>query len=176
MSLIVEDGTGLTTSESYCSVAEADSYFSKRANADWDNLEVADKEACLRKATDYMVAAYRLRWKGQRTTATQALDWPRAGVVTDDQFFNGYYNIFQVDYHTIPKEVKSACAELALRASISPLSPDLSQKSVSESIGPIKVDYDPYSSQNPVYIQIDMMLQPFINANGNKNTFKLTRC
>ncbi len=38
MSLIVEDGTGLSTAESYISVADATTYHTDRGNATWNNI------------------------------------------------------------------------------------------------------------------------------------------
>lgn len=179
MALIVEDGSGMSTAESYASVAEADSYFSKRNNADWDALDLPVKEACLRLATDYMVGTYRLRWKGRRRIIYQRLDWPRVGVVIED-LSGGYagvrpYGLFQVSYQVVPDEIKNACAELALRASIGELAPDLDQRVVSESIGPLNVKYDVYSPRTKVYRAVDMMLKAFMMNSGNEATFKLTR-
>ncbi len=87
MSIIVEDGTGLATAESYISVADASTYFTARGNTTWDALDegeaTAAREAALRLATDYMTAVYRDRWEGVRYTEGQALCWPRSGVVRD---------------------------------------------------------------------------------------------
>jgi hypothetical protein len=68
MTLTVEDGTGKADAESYISVADADTYFTARNNATWAALSTSDKEAALRKATDYMLQAYRVRWAGMRET------------------------------------------------------------------------------------------------------------
>ena len=49
MSLIVEDGTGKSTSESYISVADASTYFAARAVTSWAALATdALREAALR--------------------------------------------------------------------------------------------------------------------------------
>jgi hypothetical protein len=181
MALVVEDGTGLANAESYISVADADTYHSKMGNSDWENLESADKEACLRRAAQFMVAVYRLKWQGRRVKQEQKLDWPRVGVVIKDLASSaGYlapasYGLFQVDYNVVPDEVKNACAELALRASIGQLAPDLSQRVVSETIGPITVNYDRYSPQSPRYTEIDLMLSPFFGATANPAVVKLSR-
>ena len=74
MALVVEDGTGLSTAESYISVADADTYHSDRGNALWTGTD-AVKEEALRQATEYLDATY--DWKGSISLTTQALNWPR---------------------------------------------------------------------------------------------------
>ena len=75
MALIVEDGTGLSTSEAYISVADASTYFTARGNTTWAAISTDDlREAYLRQATEYMTQVYRSRWEGVRYSETQALD------------------------------------------------------------------------------------------------------
>ena len=81
MSLICEDGSGKSDSESYISVADASSYHTARGNTAWAALATdALREAALRRATDYMRQAYRSRWQGYKVNEDQALDWPRYDV------------------------------------------------------------------------------------------------
>ena len=172
MALIVEDGTGKSDAESYISVADADDYFSKRGNAAWAGLTTEQKEQSLRKATDYMVQAYRLRWKGVRTVATQALDWPRAFVERLDYRYagiNGYTTIDGQYYYPsneVPEEVKRACAEMAVRASSETLLADVGAQVKSESIGPISVTYADGARQNKAYKAVDGILATFLMSPG----------
>lgn len=161
MSLIVETGAIVAGAESYISVADADTYHSNRGATVWATLTTAEKEQALRKATDFMIQAYRQRWKGTRMSATQALDWPRAWVYLgpNDEFPN------LVADDVVPTEVKNACASLALRASSADLAPDLSQGKKRVKVGPIETEYDPYSPQSKRYAAIDAMLAPYL-ANG----------
>ena len=46
--MIVENGTGLTDSNSYVSVVFADDYFSARGVSGWDALTVQQKEQALK--------------------------------------------------------------------------------------------------------------------------------
>ena len=71
MTIIVEDGTGLANAESYVSVVDANTYHSKLGNDAWTDLDTSVKEQLLRKATDYMVAQYRLQYAGYRRYSTQ---------------------------------------------------------------------------------------------------------
>ena len=63
--LIVEDGTGLSNADSYASLAEANLYHANHGNVDWSDIDATTKEQLLRKATDYMVAQYRLQYAFQ---------------------------------------------------------------------------------------------------------------
>jgi hypothetical protein len=172
MALIVEDGTGMATAESYTSVAEADLYFSNRANTAWAALNTAAKEASLRKATDYLGQVYRLRWKGVRVNGVQALDWPRGFVERDDYKYQGIngasmiggYFYFPSD--EVPKEVKNACAELALKASSEELAPDLGQGVIREKVGTLEVEYDKNSPQFTQYRAVNNLLAPLLNGLG----------
>ena len=131
MTLIAEDGSGKSDSESYISVADASNYHTVRGNTAWAALTTdAIREQCLRKATDFMRQAYRSRWQGYKVNEDQALDWPRYGVEVE-----GY----AVDSDIVPTEVKNACAELALKASAAELNPDLTQGVLSETVGSISV-------------------------------------
>lgn len=168
MALIVETGAGLETSESYVSVAEADEYHASRGNAAWDLID--DKEALLRQATDYMLQTYRGKWKGYRTTAIQALDWPRAEVALNDV---AGPSDFYISNEIVPVEVRRACAELALRASTEQLLPDETQQVIKETVGPISVQYSPHTSQRKRFVTVDRALALFLKANGV--TAKVTR-
>jgi hypothetical protein len=171
--LIVETGTADPTSESYASVANADLYFSNRSNAAWPVLTTAAKESALRLATDYMGAQYRPKWKGRRVSTTQALDWPRVGVVLDDfnssqnTFGFGYYGIIQVPYTTIPTQVINACCEFALRASAGNLAADLDRETTMEGVGSISVSYRAGAPQHIRYRSLDLLLAPYCLAGGS---------
>jgi hypothetical protein len=157
MSIITEDGTGLATAETYSSVSFADTYFSDRGNSAWGALTTAVKEASLRKSTEYMLQVYRNRWIGSRYTTVQALDWPRWGVAVD-----GGQTVIDTD--EIPVEVKRACVELAYRASTATLYADQERSVISESVGPLSVEYDQYSSQAIKYKAIDAMLSIYFSS------------
>ena len=139
MALVVEDGTGLATAESYLSVVGADAHHTSRgtAEASWVDLDTEVKEQCLRRATDYMLQTYRGRWKGYLVLPqTQALDWPRYQVYPDASF------LYAIASNSVPIEVKRACAELAVRANVAELAIDVEPGTVlSEQVGSIAVTY-----------------------------------
>jgi hypothetical protein len=168
--LIVESGIGDPTAESYVSVADSDTYHSNRGNTTWAALTTEQKEQALRRATDYMVQVYRLRWRGSRVNGVMALDWPRNFVeMTDAQYasINGAEIIGGYLYYPsneVPREVKNACSELALKASSDELAPDLTQGVIREKIDVLEVEYDKYSPQYTRYRAIDNILSPLFSA------------
>lgn len=158
MALIVEDGTGLSNAESYCSIEFATTHLASRGKGDlWDAVD--DQEAALRAATDYMVQSYRSRWKGTRRSSSQALDWPRYNVVLSDVEGDPY-----LDSDFVPQEVKQACAELALRASTTDLLADVSRQTSSESVGEVSVSYFQGQSSQTQYEAIERSLRPYLRA------------
>ena len=159
MSLIVEDGTGMATAESYISVADADTYHSNLGNASWATLTTTVKEQLLRKATNYMVQAYRSAWAGIRKNDTQSLDFPRYLVPKyDNGAMYSYY-----DENSVPKEVKDACCEFALKANSAALAPDLDRLTKREKLGTLEVEYD--TTKGYPYVQyraMDHLLYPLM--------------
>lgn len=160
MTLVVENGTGMPTAESYASVAEATAYHTARGNAAWAALASdAIREQCLRNASAYMIGEYRLRWSGVRLNDVQALDWPRSLVPRRDTAVGAYY-----PNDAVPVEVKNACASLALRASTGPLHKDQTQRKSSVTIGPISTTYEAGSKIAPTYSEVDAMLKPMLTT------------
>jgi len=125
--LIHEDGTGLADAESYVSVEDANVYHGARSNSLWDLAEQDLKESSLRKATDFIDAVYGGRWIGTPLLETQGLSFPRHGT----------------SWNGVPVPLKRALFELALRVvSGTELFADAAEKTKSEKIGPIEVEYD----------------------------------
>ena len=166
MTLIVEDGSIVAGAESYISVADAETYLTNRGMT--LSGSTADKEAALRKATDYMVQVYRMRWQGWKVDQTQSLDWPRNSVYVDQAInYNNQLTAHLIPNNIVPNEVKHACAEFAYKSQSSELFADQEQMVTSERIDKIQVDYDKYSSQAKRYVAIEALLAPFM---GTSNT------
>lgn len=157
MALVVETGTGSSTSEAYISVANADAYFLARANAAWALLDTTAKEAALRKGCDYMAQQYADNWQGYRVNATQALDWPRVNVIAF-----GYSVLSTI----VPPAIANANAELALKASTGELSPDIGRLKSKTKVGPIQVEYADNAPPYTQYRAVDNMLAPYLNGSG----------
>ena len=168
MALVVEDGTGLSTAESYISVANADSYHSVRGNSTWTGAD-ALKESALRRATTYIDGRYGPRFSGYRRLARdQALMWPRSDA-TDVEGWT-------IENDDIPVEIERATAEAALRELVDPgsLSPDVeistSGSIIREKVGPLEVEYsDPAAVDRtrPVLQILDDILAPLLRGLGS---------
>jgi hypothetical protein len=102
--LVVEDGTGLSTANSYISLADAATYHALRSNTLWADSTESDQVSALVRATDYL--DYRWTWVGRRVGTTQRLDWPRLDAIDSEGI---------LWTNQVPPAVKNACAEYALR-------------------------------------------------------------
>lgn len=107
MAIVVEDGTGLATAETYVSVADCKAYLDDRGRTQWGLLNITVQEASLRSAADYLDAKYGDRLQGYRLKIEQALYWPR----TDVSFDNVRW-----DPAPLPVPLVRACCEAAVLA------------------------------------------------------------
>lgn len=156
MTLVVEDGTGLTDAESYCSVAAASAYLANLGDTAFSGLaDDTTREQALRKATNYMEQRFRTRWKGERTTQAQALSWPRYDAVID---------CWLQPADAVPPEVVNACALLAAKSVAEDLNADLTQQVIRERVGPIETEYSANSPQSKRYTAVEQMLAPFLKG------------
>jgi hypothetical protein len=156
MALVVEDGTGLSTAESFVSLADASARHTAHGNSAWTGTD-AVKEAALRRATAHMEQAYRQRWKGARLTRDQALSWPRY-----DAFVEG----FALASDAVPEAVANACADLALKALSGDLNADLTRPVIREKVGPLETEYSAHGPEGTRYRAIDMALAPYLTGGG----------
>lgn len=183
MALTVEDGTVVANADSYITLAAADAYHAARGITLWATMSEAEREQALRRATDYMVQAYRLRWRGSRVSATQALDWPRNWVERDDYAYvtqNGAQVIGGFLYYPsneVPTEVQNACAELAYRGAAGPLMVDetRAQHTVREKVDVIEVEYRAWAPSQTSYRAVESMLAPLLASSQSGAMRKVAR-
>lgn len=144
---------GGANSDSYGTIAEADAYHAAFGNADWDNHQDDIKEAALRRAEQYIDTTY--AFIGAVASATQALQWPRTGVIVDG---------FAVDSDVIPTAVKRAQFEAAYRALDQDLSADIEPGNVTEeTVDVITVKYSEHSNNGQKkFPAIDKLLQKYV--------------
>jgi hypothetical protein len=166
MAIVVEDGTGLATADSYLSVTDANSYFTNLNNTTWVGSD-AEKEAALRKATSYLDATY--VWIGYILKTTQSLNWPRTSA-TDSQGRD-------LD-NSVPQKVKDACAELALAS----LTDDLvkikenSDYVKKQKVGELEIEYSSGAPVDREYSYVDRLLSDLYSSkSGGTSTIKLDR-
>jgi len=148
MTLIVEDGSGRPDAVSYVSEAEADDYHTTRGTAAWTSATPEARAAALVRATDYADAAY--AYAGKRATSAQALEWPRSGGGVPPG---------------VPRPLRHAVCELAVRALASSLAPDGAPAMIEETIGPITTRYSDRPAGRP-YPHVDRLVRPLLAQAG----------
>ena len=136
MAFSVEDGSGLSGANSYCTVAEADSYFKDRATTSlakqWLAATTQEKQSALVVASDYIEVRFSKLLPGHKVNNTQGLVFPRIGT-------NGFDS-------SIPYLLKRAVCEYGVRALSAPLAPDVQTPGIStfvkkKKLGPLETDY-----------------------------------
>lgn len=169
MAFVVEDGSGLTNSNSFASVAEADAYFSDRGVSAWAALTTDIKQVSLIKATDYLEATYSQAWIGDKASLIQALSFPRLNMVADGFFLPS---------NEVPAKVIAATIEMALRASSGEvLISDQSQQIVKEKVDVIETTYSEFSDPAQRYPFVNKLLSGLLRtiSGGNFGTTQTVR-
>lgn len=104
MALVLVATPGGATSNTYCTVAEADTYHEAHYYAStWNAATTANKNIVLVMATRLLDQL--VMWDGNKETTSQALRWPRTSIYDLD----GHY----ISSGTIPQFLKDATAEFA---------------------------------------------------------------
>lgn len=134
--IVVEDGTGKTNSNSYISAADFETYATDRGVTVSGNSVVL-----LIQAMDYIEQQ---PFKGVKGSNEQSLQWPRY-----DVYIDSYY----VSSTTIPQLLKDALCEVALGidAGNNPLS-SVERSTKREKVGDIEVEYMS-GSRDQVYLK-----------------------
>ena len=92
---------GITTN-SYVTLADADAYFEDRMHSSvWDSFSEQEKVLI----TSSQMLDWYTKWKGNKATAAQSMQWPRTGAIRPDG------TVIADD--ALPPEVKTAVFELA---------------------------------------------------------------
>jgi hypothetical protein len=104
--MIVEDGSGFTTSNAYWDVDSVASYLRNNGYLDWANYTQDQQARAIIRSTMYIEKRFKRKYRGIRQTVEQALGWPRIGAFDDDNF-----TIFGIPY-----QLQFALAEYAIRA------------------------------------------------------------
>ena len=167
MALVVEDGSGLSNAEAFISVADADTYFTAHGDpSTWTALTTTDKEVALREGTAYLDLIYGRRWKGVRSSTTQALTWPRFSCTgLDEESIAGT---------AIPQQIEDANCEAALQyLTDGTLFPEVTTsesgaKRTRVKVGQIEeeVEYAGTKSNVVLYRRVNQLVLPFVEA-GN---------
>lgn len=167
MPLIVEDGTGLATAESYASVAELDAYAAAHGSpAGHTSAGTAAKEAALRYASTWVDARY--LWRGIVLQTTQRLSWPRSGAVDPDG--------------RELTDVPARLVELVCQAALEHLTESLVTPAsrggavASERVGSLEVSYFPGAPGGRTFTYLDDLADPLTSDAGRgRNVVGLVR-
>ena len=117
LTLTKEDGTGLSGSNSYATVAEADAYFDGHLYAGtWAASAAGAKSAALVMASRLIDSI--MQFRGYRSLATQAMQWPRERCPDPDACLAGISPLVPVagafvTSLTVPPSVRWAAIEMA---------------------------------------------------------------
>ena len=150
MALIVEDGTGKATAESYVSVADCGTYCTAHGLTAWTGTDAA-KEVALRNATQYIDTNY--AFKAEKTYVDQALEFPRYFWDWDDPAMN---------------RLRAACCELAVKALSGSLYADVvASQTIKVKVGPIEKTVEPSASGQVRYKQVDSLLKSLVMGGGS---------
>lgn len=142
MSLIIENGEGLSNSESYVDVDYVDAYFLKRGINEWASL--TNREQLIVRAMDYIENNY--TYQGTKLLSTQSLQFPR--------LING-----ETVY---PIALKNAVCELALKSNEEDLLADTDKTTIREKVGTLEVEYDPNQDNIKSYNYVNKLLAPYL--------------
>jgi len=190
MSLVVEDGSIVAGANSFVTLDEANTFFADRVDSVWTDLAEDDqKTRALILASDYITQAWRLRWAGSITDATQPLTWPRRGVPVPD-FFDPFFRqvnvplAFQDTYfipeNVVPQEVKDAQMLLARSqmnnsgvATLS-LQEPIGRQTSKEKVGSLEVQYmtpadGGNARQTTEYWDATQRVKPYFNPESGFN-------
>ena len=140
--LIIENGQGLSNSESYVDVDYVDAYFLKRGITQWASL--TNREQLIIRAMDYIENNY--TYQGAKLISTQALQFPR--------LING-----ETVY---PIAIKNALCELALKANSGDLLQDTGKTTIREKVGTLEVEYDANQDDLTSYNYVNKLLAPYL--------------
>ena len=157
----------LATTESYPTLAEADTYWeTNRAGSDWDAATDANKEKALREATQFLDGTY--IWIGEHPGSTsQPLGWPRSDAEDHEgRVLTG-----------IPSAIKDAACELALEALGGALLPVQSRGGDTQKVkvGSIAVEYGGSASAFKTFEFVDRILVGMFSGKHSSGATSLER-
>lgn len=161
--LIVEDGTSKTDSNTYIDLAYANQYFEDRLDSDyWSNADDNKRNKAILMSTR-ILDTYAI-WLGQKTEEDQALKFPRYGLEDD-----GYV----IDFNVVPVKIQEAQAELCLFLLTSNRTADKDGVGLKElGVDKIKLVFDKDDKLEVLPESVLNLIAPFI---GNQSELNIVR-
>lgn len=83
VTLIVEDGSGISDSNSYCDLDFALEYCVNHGYTSWIDMTEDEQKVYLIKGTSFVDNFY--EWKGYKRTSVQSLEFPRNGLIDNNR-------------------------------------------------------------------------------------------
>lgn len=153
--LVIEDGLGMSNSESYIDVAFADAYFLKRGITEWATL--TNREQLIIRAMDYIENNY--TYQGTKLVSTQSLQFPR--LICGETVLP-------------PLSLKNAVCELALKSNEEDLLADTDKTTIREKVGTLEVEYDPNQDNIKSYNYVNKLLAPYL-VSTSSSSYSISR-
>ena len=157
MALVLDATVGGANSNSYITVAEADSYFEGMLHTNvWTGMTTAEKVASLVWATRLIDNLF--IWYGAKETLEQKLDFPRVGIVSRDNAVTIGYDYVVGDF-ILPEELKNAVCELAILLKSTDRTLESDTKGIkSLGVGSIKLQFEGKEAPEEIPKSIENML------------------
>jgi len=155
--LIEEDGTGKTNSNTYITLAEYNTYLDERGLTDAGSDDA--KTGRIIQAKDWLEAQAE-RYQGTKNSDAQALVWPRSWVEVYS------YSITSTE---IPQQLKDAQAQLTFDSStVDIYNVNDGQAIVKEKVDVLEVQYSDNGVVNlqPIFAKVNALLDPLFKTFG----------
>lgn len=141
-------------SDLYCTLAEADEYFSRRGDQEWAEADEPARLAALHKATEFIDTSF--RWIGSVASTSQRLSWPRRSA----RDLEGRLR----PSDEIPPEVRDATAWLAKEALSGELDPPADRGGEISAIaaGSVSIQYADTAASGKTFRHVKRLLRNLI--------------
>jgi len=156
MALIVEDGSGVESANTYVATADIDTYCSDLGLTAWAAGTTPEKEAANLRAMQYIES---LSYKGIKSNSDYSLKFPRYDIWTED----GYL----IDSDEIPNDLKKAVCRAAYEeiVSLGILQSNLTRSDFTkrEKVSSIEMEYDKFHYET-VFRTIKGLLKDLVES------------
>lgn len=145
-----------TNSNSYCSLEQANAYFTDSyLRSSWLDSQNDRRSTALIEATRWLDLL--IEWFGYKSTTTQSLMWPRAGVKDVDASARAGYIVYLSD-SAIPNSLVVATCELAV-AIIEGLKISFEESELSKvKVGSLSVEFADKSAKRGLPVVVSRLL------------------
>lgn len=167
MALVLVATPGAVDSNTYCTLAEANSYFEKRLHKDsWEDAADADKNMALVWAT--AILDNEMNWYGWSISDVQALRWPRSGLVNQDGW--------TISSTAIPQFLKNATAEFAMHLISEDRLADSDMAGIKQiAVSSIQITTDKYDRKTIIPQSVWQMVRPYGSRFSSSGSVSLVR-